>query len=481
MKIKEKLIQIITSNKDKNFISNEQNSYTYLEIFSIALSYSEDLNIAGIRKGDVIIFSLPNSINHLIVYLACLMKGYIAAPVYFKKTIYANTLKKNLRRNFKTHILKENQKLSFSSKSKYNLNEILSALNLIDEEDFLTIHQTSGTTGNPKIFAHTVRNIFFNAICFSESIDIKKFRNFGHFMPMYYMAGFLNCFILPLVCECEITVLEEFNSKVALNFWNYVEKFKIDSLWLSPTMIEMIRFFDRGNVGINYCYKNDILFFSATSALLDKTRNLFENKYKVNIINTYGLTETLFISTCDIDGRAKGSVGKIIKNIEFKLANLIKDKKLVSTGELLIKTNSLGYRVDKFTNQKEFNNEKEFFSTGDIVSIDKSNFLFFKDRLKDIIIKGGINYSPIEIEKIINKISSVKESTIIGQPDDIFGEKIVAFVVLLDDKVSDFIERKIQSEIFAKLGYKVDKIILINKLPRNNIGKIDKIILKNNF
>ena len=108
---------------------------------------------------------------------------------------------------------------------------------------FFSIHSTSGTTGNPKIIIHTVENIFGNAISFNKSFGNKCFNNFGHFMPMFYMAGFLNCFILPLINQSKITIFDKFNNLTALNFWDQISSKKIDFVWLTPTMIQMINNF----------------------------------------------------------------------------------------------------------------------------------------------------------------------------------------------------------------------------------------------
>lgn len=479
MDIKETLKYILEKNENKIFLDDKIDQLTYSQVFSIAISLGEELKNIGYERGDVLVFTLPNSMSHLILYLACLLKGFIALPVISFESQNFHISKNSLKDKFAVKPLFKLPSINQINKNQYNINNIKEYIQSLRSQSIFSIHSTSGTTGKPKIIIHTVENILGNAISFNNSFRNKCFNNFGHFMPMFYMAGFLNCFILPLINQSKITIFEKFNNLSALNFWDQIISKKIDFVWLTPTMIQMINNFDRGSKGIEYCKKNNFRIYSATAPLSDKLRIEFQEKYHLNIINTYGMTETLFISTCDENGSKEGSVGHAIDYVETKVVSLNKKiSSLENEGELYVKTKFLALDLKNIRKKNNLQKNYEYFSTGDLASIDKSGFITIKGRIKDIIIRGGINYSPKNIEDIINQSIYIKETSVIGINDKFYGEIIVAFIVIknLDSKNKTI--NQLQINLKNKIGIKINQIICIDNLPRNQIGKINKLKLK---
>lgn len=473
--INQKLINILENNKDKVFIKEDENCNSFHEVFSQAISLGHFFQELGYERGDILFFNYPNSYFHLLIYLSCLLYGFIAFPSSMPQSKLSKNIFYPLNKIFKIQVLPDDFRNLKFSKKEFKIEEIKRIINLININSIYSIHLTSGTTGTPKTIIHSVRNIIGNAISFNNSLSKQGEYNFGHFLPMYYMAGFLNSFILPLINESQITIFSQFNNLSAIKFWEKISFEKINAVWLTPTMIEMITLLDRGKKGEEYCKKNDIKIFSATAPLFNKTRNNFRDKYGKDVINTYGLSETLFISSCVSEGSKNGSVGKPIDNVEVKVNHNFKSsKELGLEGELLVETEFLSLDISKIRNKEiKVKNNKKFF-TGDVARIDAFGNIFILDRLKDIIIRGGINYSPKYLEEIINSYKDINSSAVVGQKDDFYGEIIVAFVVIKQNVKTSKIQEGLQQFVNKNLGHNLDKVIIKDNLPKTHIGKIDK-------
>jgi len=190
------------------------------------------------------------------------------------------------------------------------------------------------------------------------------------------------------------------------------------------------------------------------------------------------MTETLMNSSNPVDGRRKsGSVGLPLKGISIRISNPINE-----VGELEIKGPNLcmGYwRKEEDTKQSL--TVDGFFKTGDQAREDMDGYITIVGRKTDLIITGGLNVYPVEVETVINNIRGVLECTIIGTPDDDFGEVVTAIVVRNDG--SELNEKDIIELSKQKLAsYKVPKaVFFVSTLPRNTMGKIQKNIIKQQF
>src|SRR5699024_3246355 len=199
------------------------------------------------------------------------------------------------------------------------------------------------------------------------------------------------------------------------------------------------------------------------------------NEKRVPLIQSYGLTETTSqVATLSAADAAKksGSSGKPLFPAEIKIASPDKE----GVGEIWVKGPMVmgGYLNDEKANEKAY--EDGWFKTGDLGFIDSEDFLYVVDRRSDLIISGGENIYPTEIENVILELNEAKEAAVVGQKDDVWGEVPVAFVVA-EPTLSEIELKQHMSERIA--SYKQPKeIFFVESLPRNASNKIMRHQLK---
>jgi len=237
------------------------------------------------------------------------------------------------------------------------------------------------------------------------------------------------------------------------------------------------RLLNSGQLSRSKC-KKIRLFISGSAPLRIDTFNDFKQATDHEIIERYGMTETLMNTSNPVDHlRKAGSVGLPLEGIATRIVNQTNE-----VGELEVKGPNvcMGYwRQDKATKQSL--TVDGFFRTGDQVKKDGDGYITIVGRKTDLIISGGLNVYPVEVETVINNIEGVLESTVIGISDDDFGETVTAVVVREDD--SQLNAEKIIALTKQELAsYKVPKaVFFVSKLPRNTMGKIQKDIIKQQF
>tara|TARA_B100000530_G_scaffold169_2_gene143 strand:+ start:107 stop:946 length:840 start_codon:yes stop_codon:yes gene_type:complete len=226
------------------------------------------------------------------------------------------------------------------------------------------------------------------------------------------------------------------------------------------------------------------LFISGSAPLLEETFNEFNQRTNHQILERYGMTETNMNTSNPLKGNRKpGTVGLPLEDVQVRVVD--EENNLLSQGEignLQIKGPNVfkGYWEMPEKTKEDFSKDG-FFNTGDKGLIDEGGYVSIIGRSKDMIISGGLNVYPKEIESLIDKIEGVLESAVIGLSDEDLGEKVVAVIVSEESKTLD--EKKVISEIKDQLaGFKAPKEVkFIDQLPRNAMGKVQKNILRETF
>jgi long-chain acyl-CoA synthetase len=454
---------------DENFIFDSINQRTikYSEFFSEVISFQKELKNKDLKSGDTMCVLLSNSIEFIKMYFATLFSNITLVPIDPEKgkeeiNEIINYVKPKL-------IIYDKFNYEFLGK-KIQINEIdkeivqqlknnLSIINNVDIEKDYLITFTSGSTGNPKGVVHSIKNLILSALSFNEKFNFNSENIFLHNLPMSYMAGILNLIFLPFICQSKIVIDQRFSLKSAMDFWKVPEKYAVNTFWFTPTIIGLLLKFDRGDIGIKLAQEKLIIGCVGTSALNSIIKEEFENKYKITLYESYGLSETLFVSTNSPNYKNE-HVGKLLKNVELDF----EDK------EIKIKVPWMFKRYQN--SQKNDSLVKEYFFSGDLGEISKENVLKITGRKKDLIIKGGINISPKKIEDFIIDKKIIKECVVLGFPDKVLGEKIVCFIPPNDNDVKKQLNKKIIEELGK--NYHIDEFIELLEIPKNTNGKIDK-------
>ncbi|MGA0937889.1 MAG: AMP-binding protein, partial [Sedimenticolaceae bacterium] len=226
------------------------------------------------------------------------------------------------------------------------------------------------------------------------------------------------------------------------------------------------------------------LFISGSAPMLAETHYQFTERTGLSILERYGMTEAGMITSNPYDGdRVPGTVGFALPGVQVRVAD--DEGNVLSAGETGV-LEVIGHNVFKGYWQMPEKTAAEFrkdgwFITGDLSTMDKEGRVSIVGRAKDLIISGGYNIYPKEIEGEIDLIPGVKESAVIGVPHKDFGEGVTAVVVA--DGSADISESVIVSALDGKLArFKQPKrVYIVDELPRNTMGKVQKAQLRDQY
>ena len=346
-------------------------------------------------------------------------------------------------------------------------------------EDTAIIVYTSGTTGQPKGAELTHSNMVMNAMVNQEFIHIQPGDTQLVVLPLFHIFAMTVQMNLGIYKGCHSILLPRFDANDA---YNLMVKHKVTVFAGVPTMYwGMVNGMDAEN-DVSKITDNLRLAVSGGAALPMAVLIDFKEKYHVDILEGYGMSEGSPVVTFnqpDI-GRKPGSIGTPIWGVQVKLVD--DSGKQVATGEkgeLWYK----GHNVMKgYYNRPEANAETitdGWLHSGDVAIKDEDGFYFIVDRTKDMIIRGGLNVYPRQVEEVMIQHEAVSLVAVIGVPDERMGEEIKAFVVLNDgmsvsaEDLKAWTKKQIAS-------YKYPRIIeFLDALPMSATGKILKKELRN--
>ncbi len=468
------LKKIFERNWEKVFVIDTINDeqITYGNFFTKIIAFKEKLIEHGLKNGDFLCLILDNSVDLAALYFSSLLLGSIAIPIDPQKG--KDEIKYILEQfKNKTIISEQNQILDLYSSinlnefKKHELNsnsfEKLKFFKNIDFDKLFLISFTSGTSGNQKGVMHSFNNLFQSATAFKKKFDFGDKNIFLHNLPMTYMAGILNLFVLPLISNSKIIITKRSTISNIMNFWNIVKKYSVNTFWLIPTMLEMLIKLDRGDDGINYAKNTKLTICVGTAPLNLTTKENFKQKYGIDVFESYGLSETLFVSTNFPEHDSNLSVGKILDKVNITFSD---EEILIDVPWMFLGYHNL---------DEKFFFKNKYYLSGDLGKMNDKNFLYIVGRKKDLIIKGGINISPRAIEEIVSTTNLFLEVTILGFPSKLLGEKIICFGVL-NEIISENDKKLLNKQIIEKLGSNssIDEFMFIKEIPKNLNGKVDK-------
>ena len=343
-----------------------------------------------------------------------------------------------------------------------------------DDDDLAAILYTSGTTGRSKGAMLTHRNLSSNAQTLADYWKFSADDVLLHALPLYHTHGlFVACNTLMLVGGAMI-FLPKFDAGEVMRL-----------LPKATAMMGVPTFYTRllQAPGLTRATCGHMrLFISGSAPLLAETHHEFATRTGHAILERYGLTETGMNTSNPRDGdRIAGSVGFPLPGVELRIADPESGKILPQgeVGGIEVRGPNVfpGYwRMPEKTKSEA--RADGFFITGDIGRIDARGYVHIVGRVKDLIITGGFNVYPKEIESEIDVLPGVVESAVIGCPHPDFGEGVTAVVVKSPD--SKLSEKSLLTELEARIAkFKLPKrVLFVEDLPRNAMGKVQKNVLR---
>ena len=338
---------------------------------------------------------------------------------------------------------------------------------------------TSGTTGVPKGVLLSHKNVLAGGRNTALAHEINKNDVSFCVLPLYHINAEMVSIASALVSNSCVVIVSKFS---VTNFWNIIDKYKCTWFSVVPTIINYLL---NDNFDISSLNLKNLRFGrSASAPLSPEVHKKFEKVFNVRIIETMGLTETSAqILSNPMDQCKHGSAGRPYGN-EVKI---IDDSgnylAFGNTGELVIKGDNvlLKYFKNEEATAEAFNKDG-YFLTGDLGVEDEDGFFFITGRKKELIIKGGENISPREIDDTLYKHNAVLEACTFGIKDENYGEEISACVFLKDNLIVN--EEELLALCTADLGeYKTpSQIIFVDKpLPKGPSGKIQRLKIASHY
>ena len=335
---------------------------------------------------------------------------------------------------------------------------------------------TSGTTGKSKGARLTHRNLASNAAVLADTWRFTDADVLLHMLPIYHTHGlFVACNLMAMVGGSMI-FLPKFSVEAALRWMP-----RATSMMGVPTFYTRLLASDDFT---GQASRHMRLFISGSAPLLAETHHQFAARTGQAILERYGMTETNMITSNPYDGdRRAGTVGLPLAGIDLRIADA-ETGKVCADGEIgIIELRGdnvfQGYWEMPEKTAESFR-EDGFFITGDMAVRDADGYISIVGRDKDMIISGGLNVYPREVESLVDDINGVIESAVIGVPHPDFGEAVVAIVAAGDGAVSP---ADITAAIDGKLAkFKQPKAVrIVPSLPRNSMGKVQKAALRQTY
>ncbi len=441
------------TNSDKTFIrSVDQNrSITYREFFQTCCKISEFFNRNGFVKNDRIALMSNNSIEHLLTYIGTMFYGLTICTIHVEmnalfldeiidsikpKLILFDDeegLELNSIQNIQTVPLGDFQKpikgTFFEKLCNFSSSQFESLGSPVNElDDIASIFYTSGTSSKPKGVMYNFRDLFENATEVARGFNLSTNDRILDFRSFNWMSAQVLSALGTVSVGATLILARKFSSS---QFFYWIRDHKVTVAVGNPTTINMLINKPSEIKGGRIPHLRFVTSSSAPLLLADWQK--FEELYDIQISQGYGSSETGWISASHENCRKKGSVGKPLPYQNLTIVNDERDKlPPCSIGHI-----ELGPHSDTEFKYLGEDGEKKISATGRVLTgdmghLDEDGFLFLSGRQKELIIRGGINISPAEIENTLLKLSGIAEAAVIGLEDNLYGESVAALVVLRD-------------------------------------------------
>ena len=467
---------------------------TYGDLFAMTARFANALRAHGVEPGDRVAVQVEKSAENLALYLATLRAGGVYLPLntaYTPRELsYAFTDAEpklivcdpasdvavaEVAGNVAVATLDAAGGGSLAEAAA-DMPDAFDTIPLSDD-DLAAILYTSGTTGQPKGAMLTHRNLVANALTLVTAWQLAIDDVLIHALPIYHTHGLFVAANTMLLAAGKMLLLSKFDADAV-----------VAAMPRATVLMGVPTFYTRllAHPGLTHEAASHMrLFTSGSAPLLAETHRAFAERTGHAILERYGLTETGMDTSNPYDGaRIPGTVGLPLPGVDVRIADAETGAVLPTgeTGIVEVRGSNVfqGYWRMPDKTAAEFRPDG-FFKTGDLGVIDGRGYLTIVGRAKDLIISGGLNVYPKEVEEAIDALPGVAESAVIGTPHADLGEGVVAVVVPAAAGATN--EAAILAALVGELaGFKRPKrVIVVDELPRNVMGKVEKHVLRERF
>ena len=479
---------------ERLFIESDDNrSYSHADYWSLAGRLAHALRAGGVCQGDRVALQVEKSVEAVALFLACARLGAIFLPLnsaytaaeveYFLRDAEPALLICDPAKEQALAMLQLCKVMTLDDKGG---GSFATLANSQDDEfddspmgwdDSLAILYTSGTTGKSKGALLTHENLASNAVTLVDAWGFTEADVLIHALPVYHTHGLFVAMNSLMLAGGSILFRRKFDASDVLTLMP-----RATSLMGVPTFYTRLL----AHPGLTReAVQHMRLFISGSAPLLAETHREFAARTGHAVLERYGMTETNMITSNPLHGeRRAGTVGMPLPGVEVKITDP-QSGALLPAGEVgMIEVRGPNVFREYWRNPEKTAVEKRedgFFITGDLGHMDGSGYVTISGRGKDLIISGGLNIYPKEIESELDGIAGVIESAVIGVPHPDFGEAVVAVLAVKQGVVVE------EGAVIANLGQRLarfklpKRVFTVAELPRNAMGKVQKAELRSRF
>jgi acyl-CoA synthetase (AMP-forming)/AMP-acid ligase II len=338
---------------------------------------------------------------------------------------------------------------------------------------------TSGTTGDPKGVILDASQIAWTADHVRTSHRLSPADRGLTALPFFHVNGPVVGLCASIMVGSTIVIARKFSRS---HFWSWIEEYQVTWASIVPTIVAILLGTDKP------AFLPGALRFmrSGTAALPVNDLHAFEAKFGIPLIETYGLTEAASEATANPvpPGRHKPGSAGLPVGVSLRICRRhadgdgdLHDVPRGETGEICISGPSVISAYYGNADKESFQNG--WFRTGDLGYQDEEGYLYITGRLRDVIIRGGENIAPREVEEVLGTYPAVREIAVIGRPDAVYGEQVVAYIVVNGPWSPELAQRLHEYAAQKLSAHKVPvDFIAVDALPKNALGKVERRLLK---
>lgn len=443
----------------------------------------------GIAPGMRVVVQTEKSLSQVLLYLACLRQGAVYVPLnpayrtdevaYFLHDAEPSLVIVDPSRASEIRLLGQAigaRVLTLDAAGGGTLADAVHGAPgsaqpaTVIDDDLAVIIYTSGTTGRSKGAMLTHANLIANALALNVTWEIDERDVLLHALPLFHIHGLLVALNTLLLAGGRVRLLRHFDPAAV-----------IDGLARASVFMGVPTYYTRmlATGSLTRARTGSVrLFVSGSAPLLPQTFAEFEAATGQRLVERYGMSECGIITSSPVHGaRRPGFVGRPLPHVELQIVD--DDRAPVATGATgMIEVRGphvcAGYWRKAAESTPEFRPDG-FFSTGDVGRLDADGYVQIVGRAKDMIISGGLNVYPKEIEMVLDALPGIVESAVFGLPHADYGEAVAAAVCVTPGAASLDVEALLKDTRMRLAGFKVPKVVfVVDALPRNAMGKVQK-------
>ena len=480
---------------EKTYLYWKDEEVSYAEFNRRVNQVANGLLAAGVHQGEKVALLLANCPEFLYAFFACARVGAVVVPVnpqlkaeevqYILNNCEAGVLLAApqfasligaiashcpaLRTTWYTGVQNDGSRRVFD---EFWQQPSTAPETRIAPTDALSIIYTSGTTGQPKgvLLSHT--NYDYDSDTFAEACQATELDRLLCILPLFHVNAQVASMLCSLRCGASLVLLEGFSPR---EFLPALARYKVSSFSGVPTVYSILNnlpdaeAYDLSSLRVCIC---------GAAPMPVEVFNEFERKYKAFLLEGYGLSEGTCVSTLNpLDGRPRkiGSIGVALRGQEIKIVDDQDHEVPVGQiGEIAIRGPNVmqGYYRNEEATRMTLRNG--WLHTGDLGRVDDEGYFSITGRKKEMIIRGGENIYPREVEEVLYRHPAVQEAAVVGLPDPIWGEEVAAFLILRTgykcspEEVITYCKEHLAN-------YKCPRIVqYVDSFPKTAMGKIQK-------